>query len=39
MDFLKENFKQIIDYNFTAHVEDEFDDIAEGKGINLKGFD
>jgi DNA topoisomerase-1 len=30
-DFLKANFDQIMDYNFTAHVEKEFDDIAEGK--------
>lgn len=29
-DFLLENFKQIMDYNFTAKVEKEFDDIAEG---------
>ncbi|MDQ3051836.1 MAG: type I DNA topoisomerase [Bacteroidota bacterium] len=30
-DFLVENFKSILDYNFTAYVEKEFDDIAEGK--------
>ena len=30
-DFLTEYFPQILDYNFTAKVEDEFDDIAEGK--------
>ncbi len=30
-DFLVENFKAILDYNFTAYVEKEFDDIAEGK--------
>jgi DNA topoisomerase I len=29
-DFLMENFEQIMDYNFTASVEKEFDDIAEG---------
>lgn len=29
-DFLTENFEQIMDYNFTAKVEKEFDDIAEG---------
>jgi DNA topoisomerase-1 len=29
-DFLSENFKQIMDYHFTAKVEKEFDDIAEG---------
>ncbi len=30
-DFLMENFPQIMDYNFTANVEEEFDRIAEGK--------
>ena len=30
-DFLLENFPEILDYNFTADVEKEFDDIAEGK--------
>jgi DNA topoisomerase-1 len=30
-DFLMENFPQIMDYNFTATVESEFDKIAEGK--------
>ncbi|MBI2271708.1 MAG: type I DNA topoisomerase [Bacteroidetes bacterium] len=30
-DFLIANFKEILDYNFTAHVEEEFDEIAEGK--------
>ncbi|MEX1188986.1 MAG: type I DNA topoisomerase [Bacteroidia bacterium] len=29
-DFLLENFEQIMDYNFTAKVEKEFDEIAEG---------
>ncbi|MFM7053954.1 MAG: type I DNA topoisomerase [Bacteroidota bacterium] len=29
-DFLVKNFKDIMDYNFTAEVEKEFDDIAEG---------
>ncbi|MDO4211033.1 MAG: type I DNA topoisomerase [Bacteroidales bacterium] len=29
-DFLKANFPNIMDYNFTANVEQEFDDIAEG---------
>ncbi len=29
-DFLKEHFEQIMDYNFTAQVEQEFDDIAHG---------
>jgi DNA topoisomerase I len=30
-DFLVENFSDILDYNFTASVEKEFDKIAEGK--------
>lgn len=30
-DFLVENFKEILDYNFTASVEKEFDEIASGK--------
>ena len=30
-DFLMEHFQNIMDYGFTAKVEDEFDDIAEGK--------
>lgn len=29
-DFLIANFKDIMDYNFTAYVEKEFDDIANG---------
>jgi len=29
-DFLVENFKNILDYNFTAEVEQNFDDIASG---------
>ncbi|MCY1720761.1 type I DNA topoisomerase [Prolixibacteraceae bacterium Z1-6] len=32
-DFLVENFDLIMDYNFTANVEKEFDDIAEGKKV------
>lgn len=32
-DFLMENFSQIMDYNFTASVEKEFDDIAEGSKV------
>ncbi len=32
-DFLMENFVQIMDYNFTARVEKEFDDIAEGDKV------
>lgn len=30
-DFLTEYFPSILDYNFTAKVEERFDDIAEGK--------
>ncbi len=30
-DFLVLNFKEILDYNFTAYVEKEFDDIANGE--------
>ncbi len=30
-DFLVNHFKHILDYNFTAKVEEDFDDIAEGK--------
>jgi DNA topoisomerase-1 len=30
-DFLVEHFEDIMDYNFTAKVEQDFDDIAEGK--------
>ena len=30
-DFLIENFPDIMDYNFTARVEQQFDQIAEGK--------
>ncbi len=30
-DFLVDNFGQILDFNFTAKVEEEFDEIAEGQ--------
>jgi len=30
-EFLTESFPDILDYNFTAKVEEKFDDIAEGK--------
>ena len=30
-DFLTEYFPAILDYNFTARIEEKFDDIAEGK--------
>ena len=32
-DFLVDNFEQIMDYNFTADVEKEFDAIADGKKV------
>ena len=31
--FLVEHFNNILDYNFTASVEEEFDEIAEGKMV------
>ena len=30
-EFLTEYFPDILDYNFTAHIEEKFDDIADGK--------
>ncbi|HPG12597.1 MAG TPA: type I DNA topoisomerase [Chitinophagaceae bacterium] len=30
-DFLKQYFDDIMDYNFTARIEQEFDEVAEGK--------
>jgi DNA topoisomerase-1 len=30
-DFLKQHFDDIMDYGFTAKIESEFDDVAEGK--------
>ncbi len=30
-DFLVDSFKEILDYGFTASVEEEFDEVAEGK--------
>ena len=30
-DFLKEHFPQIMDYNFTATIEKEFDEVADGE--------
>ncbi len=32
-DFLVENFQEILEYNFTAKVEKEFDEIADGEKI------
>ena len=40
-DFLVNNFTDILDYNFTAKVEDEFDNVATGKKdwkVVIKGF-
>jgi DNA topoisomerase I len=40
-DFLVNHFEQILDYNFTAKVEEGFDDIAEGKvdwSVMMKDF-
>ena len=30
-DFLKQYFEEIMDYSFTARIEEEFDEVAEGK--------
>ncbi|BAV05741.1 DNA topoisomerase I [Filimonas lacunae] len=30
-DFLKQHFQKVMDYNFTAKIEEEFDEIAGGK--------
>ncbi|MDR1130636.1 MAG: type I DNA topoisomerase [Prevotellaceae bacterium] len=30
-DFLVENFRKVVDYNFTANVEEQFDEIASGE--------
>jgi len=38
-DFLKDNFQNIIDYNFTANVEKQFDEIADGKIVWYKMID
>jgi DNA topoisomerase-1 len=32
-DFLNEHFKKVMDYSFTANIEEEFDEIAKGKII------
>ncbi|MDD7438786.1 MAG: type I DNA topoisomerase [Bacteroidales bacterium] len=32
-DFLVQHFPQVLDYNFTARVEEEFDNIAAGKKV------
>lgn len=38
-DFLSEHFDEILNYNFTASVEEEFDEIANGKLIWSKMID
>lgn len=35
-DFLSDNFKQIVDYDFTAGVEEKLDQVAEAKLTRLK---
>jgi DNA topoisomerase-1 len=32
-DFLSEHFKRVMDYSFTANIEEEFDAIADGKMV------
>ncbi|MEO6289386.1 MAG: topoisomerase C-terminal repeat-containing protein, partial [Ginsengibacter sp.] len=32
-DFLKQHFNEVMDYSFTASIEEEFDKIAEGKQV------
>lgn len=38
-DFLKEYFPDVLDYNFTASVEKEFDSVAEGELVWTKAID
>lgn len=38
-DFLNENFTRVMDYGFTAKIEEEFDEIAEGKKVWNKMID
>ncbi|HEY4286004.1 MAG TPA: type I DNA topoisomerase [Puia sp.] len=38
-DFLKQYFDDIMDYNFTARIEEEFDEVANGKLIWSKMID
>lgn len=38
-DFLTEHFPDIMNYNFTANVEQEFDHVAEGKVLWTKAID
>ncbi|MDP4216949.1 MAG: type I DNA topoisomerase [Bacteroidota bacterium] len=38
-DFLKQYFDDIMDYNFTARIEEEFDEVAQGKMLWSKMID
>ncbi|MBL7718484.1 MAG: type I DNA topoisomerase [Flavipsychrobacter sp.] len=38
-DFLSEHFRQVMDYSFTAQIEEEFDEIASGKKVWSKMID
>lgn len=38
-DFLKQHFTKVMDYGFTAHIEQEFDEIAEGRMVWSKMID
>mgnify|MGYP000310295090 FL=1 len=38
-DFLMEYFPDVLDYNFTASVEKEFDSVAEGELVGTKAID
>jgi DNA topoisomerase-1 len=38
-DFLTEHFDKVMDYSFTAKIEEEFDDIAQGKEVWNKMID
>jgi len=38
-DFLREHFGKVMDYDFTAKIEAEFDEIAEGKQLYSKMLD
>jgi len=38
-DFLSEHFKRVMDYSFTAKIEEEFDEIAQGKKVWNKMID
>jgi len=38
-DFLKQHFNDVMDYNFTARIEEEFDEVAQGKILWSKMID